>query len=77
MGKAATVELAAKRQAAAVSRTFASFLFASGASALIFQILWIKQLSVVVGIDVYAVTTAVSAFFCGTRRWQCVVRPEG
>lgn len=50
MGNAATVELAAKRQAAAVSRTFASFLFASGVSALIFQILWIKQLSVVVGI---------------------------
>lgn len=44
---------------------FGSLLFASGASALIFQVLWIKQLSLVVGIDVYAVTTAVSAFFAG------------
>jgi spermidine synthase len=37
----------------------------SGAAALIFQLLWIKQLSIVVGVDVYAVTIAVSAFFAG------------
>src|SRR5262245_21664639 len=41
------------------------FLFASGAAALVYQILWVKQLSLVVGIDVYAVTTAVAAFFAG------------
>jgi spermidine synthase len=40
-------------------------LFLSGAAALIYQTLWIKQLSLVVGVDVYAVTTAVSGFFVG------------
>jgi predicted membrane-bound spermidine synthase len=40
-------------------------LFASGATALIYQVLWIKQLALVVGIDVHAVTTVVSAFFAG------------
>ena len=43
----------------------ALLLFASGATALIYQVLWIKQLSLVVGVDVYAVTTGVSAFFAG------------
>ncbi len=43
----------------------ALLLFASGAAALVYQILWIKQLSLVVGVDVYAVTTGVSAFFAG------------
>jgi spermidine synthase len=40
-------------------------LFASGTAALVDQVLWIKQLSLVVGVDVYAVTTGVSAFFAG------------
>ena len=40
-------------------------LFLSGTAALIFQVLWIKQLSLVTGIDVYAVSTGVSAFFLG------------
>jgi predicted membrane-bound spermidine synthase len=40
-------------------------LFLSGAAALVYQSLWIKQLSLVVGVDVYAVSTAVSAFFAG------------
>src|SRR5215470_1388328 len=43
----------------------ALWLFASGTAALIYQVLWIKQLSLVVGVDVYAVTTGVSAFFAG------------
>lgn len=43
----------------------ALLLLASGTAALIFQILWIKQLSVVVGVDIYAVTTGVGAFFAG------------
>ena len=42
-----------------------ALLFFSGAAALVYQLLWIKQLSLVVGVDVYAVTTAVSAFFGG------------
>ena len=54
-------------RAAHLSRTAALglLLFLSGAAALIYQLLWIKQLSLVVGVDVYAVTTAVSAFFGG------------
>jgi predicted membrane-bound spermidine synthase len=40
-------------------------LFGSGAAALVYQLLWIKQLSLVVGVEVYAVTVAVSAFFAG------------
>lgn len=40
-------------------------LFASGASALVFETLWVKQLALVVGVDVHAVTIAVSAFFAG------------
>ncbi|WP_410054117.1 fused MFS/spermidine synthase [Cupriavidus sp. BIC8F] len=43
----------------------ALLLFASGTAGLIFQVLWIKQLALVVGVDVHAVTTAVSAFFAG------------
>ncbi|CAG9181215.1 fused MFS/spermidine synthase [Cupriavidus pinatubonensis] len=43
----------------------ALLLFASGAAGLIYQVLWIKQLALVVGVDVHAVTTAVSAFFAG------------
>src|SRR5271169_3114409 len=38
---------------------------ASGTSALIFQVLWIKQLSLIVGVEVYAITVAVAAFFAG------------
>ncbi|MDM0111081.1 fused MFS/spermidine synthase [Variovorax sp. J22R133] len=40
-------------------------LFASGTASLVYQVLWIKQLSLVVGVDVYAVTVGVSAFFGG------------
>jgi hypothetical protein len=37
-------------------------LFVSGAAALVYQTLWVKQLGLAVGVDVYAVTTTVSAF---------------
>ncbi len=43
----------------------ALLLVASGTAALVFQVLWIKQLTLIVGVDVYAVTTGVSAFFGG------------
>ncbi|SPK72322.1 putative Spermine synthase [Cupriavidus taiwanensis] len=43
----------------------ALLLFASGAAGLVFQVLWIRQLALVVGVEVHAVTTAVSAFFGG------------
>jgi len=49
-----------RREAAA-----ALLLAASGAAALIDQTLWVKQLSLVVGVDVYAVAIAVSGFFAG------------
>jgi spermidine synthase len=37
----------------------------SGTAALIFQVLWIHELTLVVGIEVYSITAAVSAFFAG------------
>nr|WP_246257744.1 fused MFS/spermidine synthase [Pararobbsia alpina] len=40
-------------------------LFASGAASLIYQVLWIKQLTLVVGVEVQAITTGVSAIFAG------------
>jgi spermidine synthase len=40
-------------------------IFLSGSAALVYQTLWVKQLALIVGVDVYAVTTAVSAFFAG------------
>lgn len=63
--------------------TAAILLFLSGAAALVYQTLWVKQLALIVGVDVYAVTTAVSAFFAGLgiggalfgRRADLSVRP--
>jgi spermidine synthase len=43
----------------------ALLLLLSGAAGLVYQVLWVKQLSLVVGADVHAVTIAVSAFFAG------------
>ena len=43
----------------------ALLLFVSGTAALIYQVLWIKQLSLVVGVEIYAITTGISAFFAG------------
>jgi spermidine synthase len=40
-------------------------LVVSGTAALIYELLWVKQLTLVVGVDVHAVTIAVSAFFAG------------
>ncbi len=48
-----------------LSYIFPLLLFGSGAAGLIYQVLWVKQLSLVVGIEVYAVTTGISAFFAG------------
>ncbi|MHA6417439.1 spermidine synthase, partial [Bordetella bronchiseptica] len=43
----------------------ALLLALSGTAALIFQILWIKQLSLIVGVEVHAIALALSAFFLG------------
>lgn len=48
-----------------LSFLFPLLLFGSGVAGLIYQVLWVKQLSLVVGIEVYAVTTGISAFFAG------------
>ncbi|CAG9228696.1 Spermidine synthase [Paraburkholderia tropica] len=45
--------------------SLALLLFFSGCAALVYQVLWVRQLALVVGIDVHAVTTGVSAFFGG------------
>ncbi|SFN11537.1 spermidine synthase [Variovorax sp. OV329] len=42
-----------------------SLLFFSGLSALVFQVLWVKQLGLVVGVEVHAVALGVGAFFAG------------
>jgi spermidine synthase len=47
------------------SLSFGAMLFFSGTAALVYQILWIRQLSLVVGVEVYSITIAVSAFFAG------------
>ena len=66
--RAAPREHAHPRQSTATALAIAwpaLLLFASGAAALIYQVLWIKQLSLVVGVEVQAVTIGVSAFFAG------------
>ncbi|QXI18368.1 fused MFS/spermidine synthase [Pseudomonas hamedanensis] len=55
----------APRAASATSLIPALLLCISGAAALVYQVLWIKQLSLVVGVEVYAITTGISAFFAG------------
>jgi len=44
---------------------FTLLLIFSGAAGLVYQVIWIKQLSLVVGVEVYSIATAVSAFFAG------------
>lgn len=43
----------------------AGLMFASGLSALIYQVLWIKQLTLIFGTDAVAVTASLSAFAAG------------
>src|SRR5262245_14260222 len=40
-------------------------LFVSGATALTYQALWVRQLGLVVGVELQATTLAVSGFFAG------------
>lgn len=47
------------------SLLFGLLLFCSGLAALVYQVLWIRQLTLVVGVEVYSITIAVSAFFAG------------
>ncbi len=41
------------------------FFFGSGTSALVYQVLWHRQLSLVLGVTVYATTTVLAAFMMG------------
>ena len=43
----------------------AALLFASGGASLAYETLWVKQLGRVVGVEVHAVSIALSAFFAG------------
>jgi len=45
--------------------TFAFFLFVSGACALIYQVVWIRQLLLIVGTTTAAVSTVLSVFMTG------------
>lgn len=60
-----SVSLSTQVRQAGGTRQRALLLVASGAAALIYQVLWIKQLTLIVGVDLYAVTIGVSAFFAG------------
>ncbi|MCK1740486.1 fused MFS/spermidine synthase [Bradyrhizobium sp. 139] len=42
-----------------------ALLFVSGGAALIYQVIWVKQLSLVVGAEIYAISIAISGFFGG------------
>lgn len=46
-------------------RCFAALLLASGSVSLVYETLWVRQLGRVVGVEVHAVTIALSAFFGG------------
>lgn len=46
-------------------RSAAVVLCLSGAAGLVYQVLWVKQLSLVVGVEMEAVAIGVSAFFAG------------
>lgn len=48
-------------------------LFVSGMAALLYQVLWIRQLTLVVGVEVYSITVAVSTFFAGLAAGSAVV----
>jgi len=60
-----TRDTVARQRVGGVNLAAALLLVVSGAAGLIYQLLWAKQLSLVVGAEVFAVTTAVSAFFAG------------
>jgi len=48
-------------------------LLLSGTTALAFQTLWIKQLTLVVGVEVFAVSIGVAAFFAGLASGAAVI----
>ena len=61
-GRDGPIGRAAARRAGSAAALLLSF---SGAVALVYETLWVKQLGRVVGVEVHAVTIALSAFFAG------------
>ncbi|MBL0371528.1 fused MFS/spermidine synthase [Rhizobium sp. KVB221] len=53
----------------------ALLLLGSGFSALVFQVVWIKQLSTVVGVDIHAMSAGVSTFMAGLALGALVFGP--
>jgi spermidine synthase len=66
-GKSSSVEARENGRAPLGGRSalFAVLLALSGAAALIYQVLWVRELTLVVGVEVYSISIAVSAFFAG------------
>jgi spermidine synthase len=62
-GKAASPSVADGDRSS--SRLFAVALMFSGIAALVYQVLWVRQLGLVVGVEVYSITLAIGAFFAG------------
>jgi predicted membrane-bound spermidine synthase len=54
-----------KRASPLPGGALAGLLLLSGLTALVYQTLWVKQMGRVVGVEVHAVTIALSAFFAG------------
>jgi spermidine synthase len=48
-----------------VPAPFLVMLFCSGLAGITYQVLWIRELSLAVGVEVFSITIAVSAFFAG------------
>jgi spermidine synthase len=55
----------AERAPSPPGRALAGLLVLSGFTALVYETLWVRQLGRVVGVEVHAVTIALSAFFAG------------
>lgn len=56
---------APKPNAAALPAWAATCFFVSGAAGLLYEVVWSKQLSVVLGNSLHAISTVVAAFLCG------------
>lgn len=54
-----------RREAVDADVVFSALLVGSGFAALIYETLWVKQLGRVAGVEIHAVTIALSAFFAG------------
>jgi predicted membrane-bound spermidine synthase len=63
-GVAVTERAAGRREALLLAGLAAVFVL-SGASGLIYQVVWVRMLSLVFGVTAYAISTVLSSFFAG------------